>query len=72
VRVDDFEREILDVIRHGLGGVASVDEILVGLYRQFGKIHDRQKVAGKLYRMVSTKPPLLESVKKKRGVYRAL
>lgn len=70
VRIDEFEQEILDVIRHRLERVASVDEILVGLYRHSGKVHERQKLAGKLYRMVSSKPPLLESVQGKRGVYR--
>ncbi|MDD3798557.1 MAG: hypothetical protein PHE36_05185 [Novosphingobium sp.] len=69
-RIDELEQEIIDVIRHRFSGVASVDEVLVGLYRQSGKIHDRKKVAGKLYRMVNTKPPLLEAVPKKRGIYR--
>lgn len=69
-RIDQLEREIVELIGDRFDGVASVDEILVGLYRVSGKIHERGKVAGKLYRMVNGQPKLLESVAKKRGVYR--
>lgn len=71
-RVDEFEREILDVLKHRLEGIGSVDEILVGLYRQSGKVHERAKLAGKLYRMVTRRPRLLEAVQGKRGLYRVL
>ena len=69
-RIDDLEREIIDVVKIRFEGVASVDEVLVGLYRQTGIVHDRKKIAGKLYRMVQSRPPLLQSVEGKRGVYR--
>ena len=69
-RIGDLEREILDVVKLRFDGMASVDEVLVGLYRQSGVVHDRKKIAGKLYRMVGSKPRLLEAVEKKRGVYR--
>ena len=69
-RVDDQERAILDVVKLRYGGVASVDEILVGLYRQEGVVHERKKLASKLYRMVTGTPRLLEGLKDKRGVYR--
>lgn len=72
VRVDETEQEIIDVIRDAFDGVASVDEVLVGLFRATGTIHDRRKLASKLYRMVNSKPPLLEAVPKKRGVYRVI
>lgn len=68
VRTDQLEKQILDVMRADFEGVAAVDEVLVGLYRSDGTIHDRTKIATKLYRMTSAR--LLESVKQKRGVYR--
>lgn len=68
-RVDESERQIMEVIKGIYDGVASVDEILVGLYRLTGVVNDRKKLAGKLYRMVSNTPPLLLSVEKRRGVY---
>lgn len=69
-RIDDTEREIMELLREEFSGAASVDEILIGLYRRHQTVHDRKKIAGKLYRMVSSKPPLLEAIEKKRGVYR--
>ena len=72
VRVDEVEQQILDVLKHRLDGAGTVDEILVGLYRLSGKVEDRAKLAGKLYRMVSRQPRLLASVKGKRGVYKTI
>lgn len=69
-RIDETEREILELVRGVFGGVASVDEVLVGLYRKHGVVHERKKIAGKLYRMVNSTPPLLVGVEKRRGVYR--
>lgn len=68
-RVDDLEREVIDLLREELEGAGSVDEILVGLYRKSGVIHDRRRIAGKLYRMVNSSPQLLFAVEKRRGVY---
>ena len=70
VRVDDLEREVVDLLRDQLEGAGSVDEILVGLYRKSGVIHERRRIAGKLYRMVNSSPQLLIAVEKRRGVYR--
>ena len=70
VRVDDLEREVIDLLRDQLEGAGSVDEILVGLYRKSGMIHERRRIAGKLYRMVNSNPQLLIAVEKRRGVYR--
>jgi len=67
-RLDQLETDILTVLEKSFEGVASVDEILVGLFRHTGEILDRQKIANKLYRMSNSK--LLESVQQKRGVYR--
>lgn len=67
-RLDKLETDILAVLEKVFEGVASVDEILVGLFRHTGEIFDRQKIANKLYRMSNSK--LLESVQQKRGVYR--
>jgi len=69
-RMDELEREIVDLVGEVFDGVASVDEIFVGLFRKTGVIHDRRKLSSKLYRMVNTKPPHLESVPKRRGVYK--
>ena len=69
VRVDDLEREVIDLLRDKLEGVGSVDEILVGLYRKSGIIHERRRIAGKLYRMVNSSPQLLLTDEKRRGVY---
>ena len=68
-RVDDFERQILDVLKHQLDGVGTVDEILIGLYRLSGKVEDRTKLAGKLYRMASRQPQLLRTHEGRRGLY---
>ena len=69
-RMDDLEREIIDIIGSVFDGAASVDEVFVALYRKTNVIHDRRKLSSKLYRMVNSKPPLLEAVAKRRGVYR--
>jgi hypothetical protein len=67
-RVGELEQEIISVLDEMYSGVANVDEILVGLYRRQEKIHARQYIANKLYRMVASGQ--IESVPKKKGVYR--
>lgn len=69
-RVGVVEQTILDLLAAQFDGAATVDEIRVALFRKTGEIFDRRKLAGRLYRMVNAKPPLLESVAKKKGVYR--
>ena len=66
----ELESEIVEVIDELLDGVANVDEILVGLYRKSQKIYQRPFIANKLYRMGQA--GLLESVPKKKGVYRTV
>lgn len=67
-QLDDLEQKIVETIEKRFSGIASVDEIIIGLYRDFGFIaEDRKFIANKLYRM--TKSDILLSVKKRKGVY---
>ncbi len=68
-RIGEFERQIIELIEREYGGVANVDEVLVGLYRATGEIHQRQPLANKLYRMGQAGQ--LISVPRKKGVYRS-
>ena len=67
-KIGNLEREIIALIRDELDGVANVDEILVGLYRRTGEVHERQPLANRLYRMGQAGH--LTSVPRKKGVYR--
>lgn len=67
-QIDDLEQKILKTLNRRYGGIATIDEIIVGLYRDCSyETKDRRDVANKLYRM--TKSGLLISVAGKRGVY---
>ena len=67
-QLDDLEEKIIQTLKTRYQCVASVDEILIGLYRDFGFIGDDRKfIANNLYRM--TKSGILRSVKKRKGVY---
>jgi hypothetical protein len=70
MRSDEEEEGFVGVIEQMYGGIASIDEILIGMYRQTGRILDRKKLSAKLYRMAVSTPPKLIPVEKKRGVYR--
>jgi hypothetical protein len=68
-KLDDVEERIISTLRTRYEGIASIDEILVGLYRDFQYIpEDRRTFASKLYRMC--KAGHLESVSGKKGVFR--
>lgn len=67
-KVSELEEAIIDVVKDRYQGVANVDEILVGLYRETETIHTRQFIANKLYRMAQA--GMITSVAKKKGVYR--
>ncbi len=68
-KLDDLEEKIISTVRNRYEGVASVDEILVGLYRDFQYIpEDRRTIANKLYRM--SKAGHLESIAKRKGVFK--
>lgn len=69
-KMDDLEEKIFKTLKERFDGIASLDEVIVGLYRDFGYIaEDRRLINSKLYRM--SKRGILESVPKKKGVYRA-
>lgn len=69
VKLDDLEYKIIQTMRTRFEGVANVDEIIVGLYRDHQVItEDRRALANKLYRM--QKAGLLEAVPKRKGVYK--
>lgn len=66
-KLDDLEEKILKTIKERFEGVASIDEIMVGLFRDFQYVtEDRRVLANKLYRMA--KSGHLESVPKRKGV----
>jgi hypothetical protein len=68
-QVDEMEKRIIHTLETRYGGVANLDEIIVGLYRDFRYVsEDRRKLNNKLYRM--SKRDLIESVPKKKGVYK--
>ena len=50
-----------------LGGIASIDKIMIQVYRKTGEILERQKLGAKLYRMISKS--LIYSLPSKKGVY---
>jgi hypothetical protein len=68
-KTDELEDKILNVINK-LDGVANIDEILVGLYKEYQTIQQRSYITNKLYRMI--KAGLLIAVSGKKGVYRAV
>lgn len=68
-KMDALEEKILKTMRQRYEGVASIDEVIVGLFRDFQYVtEDRRTLANKLYRM--TKAGHLESVPKRKGVWR--
>lgn len=63
---DKAEFAILSILEDA-GGIASLDRIIIGLYRKTGEIHKRSSVTSKLYRMAQK--DLVFSVPSKKGVY---
>jgi hypothetical protein len=63
---DKTDYSILKVVEE-IGGVASIDRILVGLYRKTGEIMKRNTLTSRLYRM--GQKGMLFSVPGKKGVY---
>ena len=49
------------------GGLASLDRILVGIFKKTGEVHKRNAITAKVYRMVNK--GMLFSVPTKKGVY---
>lgn len=60
---DELDNQLVTVI-NAYGGEASLDQILVGLYRKFKVSQKRRFLQNKLYRM-----PMVWSVDGKKGVY---
>jgi hypothetical protein len=68
-KMGDLEEKILKTMRQRYDGIATIDEILVGLFRDFQYVtEDRRTLAGKLYRM--TRAGHLEGVPKRKGVWK--
>lgn len=63
---DKKEFVILDIINE-VGGIASLDRILVSLYRRTGEIEKRPKMVSRLYRMTSK--GLISAHPTKKGIY---
>ncbi|HEX2590764.1 MAG TPA: hypothetical protein VHL34_04685 [Rhizomicrobium sp.] len=63
----DFEKRILSVMTD-LGGEASLDQILVALYRKHQMVTKRRVLQNKLWRLV--RKNRLQTVKDDRGVFR--
>ena len=63
VKSDELEDQLVTVI-NAYGGTASLDQILVGLYRKFGVAQKRRFIQNKLYRMT-----MVWSVPGKKGIY---
>ncbi|MCZ0811110.1 hypothetical protein N5A93_02595 [Roseovarius sp. EGI FJ00037] len=62
-KADELEDQLVTVI-NAYGGEATLDQILVGLYRKFKVTQKRRFVQNKLYRM-----EMIWSVEGKKGVY---
>jgi hypothetical protein len=58
--------DVLNVIRQ-LGGMACLDKILIGLYKETNVIYKRTDLTALLYRMCNKK--IISSVKGKKGIY---
>lgn len=68
-KLDELEEKIVTTLRDRFEGVANVDELMVGLYRDHQYItEDRRALANKLYRM--QKAGLIASLPKRKGVYK--
>jgi hypothetical protein len=68
VHSDEYEEQVLSVLKNLYGGIANVDELFVGMFRKYEiKDKDREYLARKLYRM--TKSKTIFSVPKKKGIY---
>lgn len=69
LNISDSDKQdffLMEVIED-LGGIASIDKIMIQAYRKNGEILERQKLSAKLYRMVSK--DLIHSLPSKKGVY---
>lgn len=65
-KADELENQIFTVMS-AFGGTATLDQILVGLFRKFKVVQKRRFLQGKLYRM--SKSELIWSVPDRKGAY---
>lgn len=65
-QVDELEKQIKLVIG-SFGGMADIDQVLVGLYRRFREKQKRRFIQNKLYRMATKN--VIFAVPRKRGTY---
>ena len=63
---DKLDFTIESIIKQS-GGIATLDRILVDLYRKTGEVHKRQSLNARLYRMAQKS--MIYSVPNKKGVY---
>ena len=65
IKISESDKVDMDIIEaiDGFGGTAAIDEILVALWRKSDKIHERDYIARKIYRL--TRNDMLRSVKRK-------
>ena len=63
---DFFDFEIARYIDEA-GGVMTLDQLIITLYRKTGEIHERSKLNSRLYRMA--KKNLVKSIEGRKGVY---
>ncbi|MDX2373402.1 hypothetical protein NJD71_04580 [Psychrobacter sp. PP-21] len=63
----DKQDFLLMEVVEDLGGIASIDKIMIRVYHKTGEILERQKLGAKLYRMISKN--LIYSLPSKKGVY---
>ena len=65
-KIKDNDQDIIDVI-NAYDGEATLDEILVGLYKRKGTLETRQKLTMRLYKLI--RAGNLKSIEGKRGAY---
>lgn len=63
----DKQDFLLMEVMDELGGIASIDKIMIRVYRKTGEILERQKLGAKLYRMINKK--LIYPLPSRKGVY---
>lgn len=67
-KLDEVEQAVINTLTSRYNGIATIDEILVGIYRDSGILQtDRRKFSNKLYRMQNAR--LISSVNGRKGVY---
>lgn len=69
LNISDSEKQDFKIIEaiDGVGGIASIDKILIAYFRKNQEILDRQKLMAKLYRMAAK--GIVYSHPSKKGVY---